>query len=115
MPEPHLPVGVAAVGQALDGDVEEGAAQDGQLLPSLEPAAVAVDLGMDIVPCLGPDGAVERAIRQDQGLVRLGAGGSGFLRPLAPRAFCGGFQFCLLLGSGPPARGGRAGRSCRPR
>jgi hypothetical protein len=77
-------VRVAAVWQALDGDVDEGAAQDGQRLPSLEPAAVAVDLRMDVMPGLGPDSAVERGIGQDQGLVRLGGRGSGFFRPRLP-------------------------------
>ena len=52
VPEPELAVRVAAVGEPLDGDVEEGAAQDGQLVPAGEPAAVAVDLGMDVVPGL---------------------------------------------------------------
>jgi hypothetical protein len=37
---PELAVGVASVGQALGGDVEEGAAQDGQLVAAGEPAAV---------------------------------------------------------------------------
>jgi hypothetical protein len=57
-------VRVAAVGQALDGDVDEGAGQDGQFLPSGEPAAVAVDEGVDAVPGPGADGAVERGIGQ---------------------------------------------------
>jgi len=52
VPEPDLAVRVAAVGQPLGGDVHEGAAQDGQLVPAGEPAAVAVDLGMDVVPGL---------------------------------------------------------------
>ena len=63
VPEPELAVGVAAVGEPLGGDVDEGAAQDGQLVPAGEPAAVAVDLGVDVVPGLGPDGPVERGIR----------------------------------------------------
>jgi hypothetical protein len=50
-------VRVAAVGQALDRDVDEGAAQHGELVPAGEPAAVAVDLGVDAVPGPGPDGA----------------------------------------------------------
>ncbi len=60
---------VAAVGEPLDGDVHKRAAQDRQFLPSGEPAAVAVDEGVHAVPGLGPDGAVERGVRQDEGLV----------------------------------------------
>ena len=85
VPEPQLAVRVAAVRQPLGGDVDEGAAQDGQLVPAGEPAAVAVDLGVDAVPGLGPYGSVERGTGQRQGLVRLGAGGSGFFRPRLPR------------------------------
>jgi hypothetical protein len=64
-------VRVAAVGQPLGGDVDEGAAQDGELAPAGEPAAVAVDLGVDVVPGLGPDGPVERGAGQGQLLVGL--------------------------------------------
>jgi hypothetical protein len=62
MPQPHGAVRVASVGQALDGDVDESAAQDRQFLPSGEPAAVAVDEGVDAVPGLGADGAVESGV-----------------------------------------------------
>ena len=107
VPEPHGAVRVAAVGQALDGDVDEGAAQDRELVPAGEPAAVAVDLGVDVVPGLGPDGAVERGVREDEGLVRLRGRGKRLLA--APRAASlrGGFQLCLLqaVDLRPPVRG----------
>ena len=53
---------VPAVGEPLDGDVHKRAAQDRQVLPSGEPAAVAVDERVHAVPGLGPDGAVERGV-----------------------------------------------------
>ena len=67
VPQPHGAVRVAAVGQPLDGDVDEGAAQDRQVLAAGEPAAVAVDEGVHAVPGLGADGAVQRGIRQGEG------------------------------------------------
>jgi len=64
VPEPEQAVRLAAVGEPLGGDVEEGAAQDGELVPAGGPAAVAVDLRVDAVPGLSPDGAVERGVRE---------------------------------------------------
>jgi len=52
-------VWLAAVGQALDDDAQQRAAQDGQFAVPVvfEPAAVAVDEGVDRVPGVGADGA----------------------------------------------------------
>ena len=50
VPEPHGAVRVAAVGQALDGDVDQGSGQVRQFLPPGEPAAVAVDEGAHVMP-----------------------------------------------------------------
>ena len=116
VPQPHGAVRVAAVRQAFDGDVDEGAVQDGQLLSSGEPAAVAVDEGMDAVPGPGPDGAVKGRVRQRELLVGFrvpgsGFGGRGFFRPLGPwpasAAKSAGFRQCT---AGPR----RAGRPSLP-
>jgi hypothetical protein len=126
MPEPELAVRLAAVREPLDGDVDEGAAQDGQLAPAGEPAAVAVDLGVDAVPGLGPDGPVERGTGQRQGLVRLGGRRQRLLPPpAAPALACRREALRLqAVDLRPPVRGaaggGRARRArpgrgrCRP-
>ena len=88
VPEPHGAVRAAAVGQALDGDVDEGAGQDRQVRASGEPAAVAVDQGVHAVPGPGPDSSVERGIGEGEFLVRFRVRGQGF-RP-APRPVAGG-------------------------
>jgi len=88
VPQPHGPVRVAAVGQALDGDVDEGAAQDRQVLPAGEPAAVPVDEGMHVMPGLGADGAVERGIRQGERLAGFRVRGQRLLP--GPRPAAGG-------------------------
>ena len=95
MPEPHLAVRVAAVGPPPGGDVEEAAAQDGKLVLAGEPAAVAVDLGMDAMPGLGPDGPVERGVREDQGLIRL----RGWRRPFLSGQEGASWQKTLPAGS----------------
>ena len=96
VPEPQLAVRVAPVGQAVDGDVDEGAAQDGQGVAAGEPAAAAVELGVDVVPGLGPDGAVERGVRQGEGLVGLGVGGQRLLPAPGGLPRGGGVDVLLL-------------------
>ena len=63
VPQPHGPVRVASAGQALDGDVEEGAGQDRQVLPAGEPAPVADSKGyvVDLLPTTIPAGYVADA------------------------------------------------------
>ena len=85
-------MGVAAVGQPLDGDVDEGAAQDGQLVPAGEPAAVTVGLGVDVMPGLSPDGAEQRGIGQDEGFVRLRGRGKRLLPSPASAPLGGGLK-----------------------
>ncbi len=69
------------MGQVLDGDAQHGAAQDGQLaVPVGEPAAVAVDQGVDLAPGIDADRAVERGACQGEGLHRFELAWPGRLR-----------------------------------
>src|SRR5260370_180557 len=101
-------VRVASAGQALDGDVDEGAAQDRQFLPSGEPAAVAVDEGVDAVPGLGADGAVERGTGQGELLVGFGVRGQGLLPAPRPVPGVRGEARGLQAVHRGPAAGGTA-------
>ena len=93
---------------------DEGAAQDRQVRAAGEPAAIAVDEGVHAVPGLGADGAVQRGIRQGEGLAWLGVRGQGLLP--APRPVPGARGRILRApGSAPRARGGRDGRTCPPK
>ena len=100
---------VAAVGQPLDGDVDEGAGQDRQVLPAGEPAAIAVEEGVHAVPGPGADGAVERGIGQGELLVGFGVRGQGL--PPAPGPVPGvrGEVRGLQAVHRRPAAGGTAG------